>query len=1448
MLKLILTAIKWAIKILLILILAFGLIFMIAQTKFGKEGSIGFANYLLSGDQMKIEATGITGVVPFDIKIDHLILKDTSGPWLDVRDLKFRFSPLYLFKGRILIREFMAESILLDRLPNLEKSEKAGSTRPFSLPNFLYHIGLERLSVPRLSLGKDILGKPATFKVGARVTDEEAGLKSILSFNVERTDGVKGSAYVEAEVKGAEPYLTIDAGIDEPETGLLGAVTGLRMPLFVLLKGAGPLKTWNGRFSARAGQLINIDSSVGLQSLEDFHIDVDGTARFLSGETPGIVVGLTGPETSFKIKSRIKEKSQLIIDSADLKSNNTAIALNGKLDLKKLTTEGSLNVDINDVSPLSGLIHTECAGAVSLEGDFKGPVARPSFDGRLQINGPGAASIQAEDFGSEVLVEWQTEKGSSARVLHVSAKGSIKGLHVPALSSLPEKQVSWNLDMTGPNKGEVRIKTLQLAGDVLSAGISGAYDFNKADGSFEALVSGRSLEKYSSLAGMSIPPGIGTETRIRTILSKNSFRFDLSGRISASNLTDDMITKIIYPEIKYSGNVEVSEARALKVSGFRMESRKAVVICSGSYGLNDQMIHGLMNLQSDNINGFAPLINNTIAGSIKVDASVDGTPDLLTLKSEVKAANLVYGQAGIQDISASISLKGNISRSEGAISFVSNHNGYAIKGHSAFKLDNKVGAFNGLLFEGPGFNLNGDGSYDFKNSLAKGELNGDCKDLSVPASLFNQKIQGSANVKISLNTSKTKLAELNLQAKNISGAFGKVDGFDAKLGMSGDSQSPELTLACSLSGYQNKNVRLKKIDINANGAMRDVAFTLKGTGHAGFDMQVETAGHLSISSGDQTLTLDRLQGVYGTVPVNLKQPLHAIRSDKTIELKSADINLSGGTLIVSGKLSDEYVNLDLKAYEIPVSLLQLAGITDLEGAVTGGVTLEGPLKAPDGRLQLALNNLRLRDQQYSKLPPFKVSFISELKSGELHADLSLEGSTGNRFYLQMDTPCVLSFSPASWSFPLDRSIKGRLSGKLDLQNIASLAGLYDQIITGNLDMNFDLKGTLKSPEITGHATIENGSYENLNIGASVKKVKADITAEGSRFVLNNVTGEEGKAGTVAGTGYFDFSPAKDFPYDLSLSVKNVTVIRTNTSILTVRGKPSLTGNIKDHIIKGKLTVERGEFKIPERLPAEITDLQVKEINGPEQQTAEQKQKTKSLMKLDLSVESNGQVFLTGRGLTSEWTGDISLKGSTREPIITGRLSILHGNYNFLGKRFTLTNGLIELDGQYPMSPTMDVTGKAEAAKITAIINITGDVSKPTITLTSEPTLPSDEVLSQLLFEKDIANISPMQAIELASSLNTMLGKGNMDIVGRTRSILGVDQLDVKQTEENSVVESTVTVGKYLSDSFYIEVEKGTGETSGKASVKWDITPNLSLDTEVGEDATTGVGINWRWNY
>lgn len=46
----------------------------------------------------------------------------------------------------------------------------------------------------------------------------------------------------------------------------------------------------------------------------------------------------------------------------------------------------------------------------------------------------------------------------------------------------------------------------------------------------------------------------------------------------------------------------------------------------------------------------------------------------------------------------------------------------------------------------------------------------------------------------------------------------------------------------------------------------------------------------------------------------------------------------------------------------------------------------------------------------------------------------------------------------------------------------------------------------------------------------------------------------------------------------------------------------------------------------------------------------------------------------------------------------------------------------------------------------------------------------------------------------------------------------------------------MSAGKYLRDGVYLEVEKGVGPESGKSSVEVEMTPNITLETEVGENA------------
>jgi autotransporter translocation and assembly factor TamB len=238
------------------------------------------------------------------------------------------------------------------------------------------------------------------------------------------------------------------------------------------------------------------------------------------------------------------------------------------------------------------------------------------------------------------------------------------------------------------------------------------------------------------------------------------------------------------------------------------------------------------------------------------------------------------------------------------------------------------------------------------------------------------------------------------------------------------------------------------------------------------------------------------------------------------------------------------------------------------------------------------------------------------------------------------------------------------------------------------------------------------------------------------------------------------------------------------------------------------------------------------------------------VELDLTLKSPGRVLITGRGLDSEWGGDLRITGSLQQSVLTGALSVIRGRFNFLGKRFTLKEGKVTFDGTTPPSPFMEVLAEASTGDMTARLRLQGPLRSPQIQLSSDPAFPADEVLSRLLFGRSASRISPMQAVQLVQALNLIAGGNTLDLMGQTRRFLGVDQLEVKQTVEKGKTEeeTSIAAGKYLHDKVYLEVEKGLGPKGDKASLDWEITPHFSVETEVGTDAERGIGINWKWDY
>ena len=231
---------------------------------------------------------------------------------------------------------------------------------------------------------------------------------------------------------------------------------------------------------------------------------------------------------------------------------------------------------------------------------------------------------------------------------------------------------------------------------------------------------------------------------------------------------------------------------------------------------------------------------------------------------------------------------------------------------------------------------------------------------------------------------------------------------------------------------------------------------------------------------------------------------------------------------------------------------------------------------------------------------------------------------------------------------------------------------------GRLLVDLAASGSVESPEFTGNILISDGTFENVSSGTILKEIQINGKLVREKLVVEEARASDGGKGNISGEGWLRIIPSEQFPFQLDLTLDNCALLRRDDLFANMEGRLSLSGTVKESKITGSFTVGPAEIRIPDRLPTEVPDLEVVEINRPvgkEKEEYHLKQESISSLNLDLAVDSPGRVFIRGRGLDSEWSGKLHITGNSREPVIAGNLSVVRGRYNFLGKPFSLVKGL-----------------------------------------------------------------------------------------------------------------------------------------------------------------------------
>ncbi len=228
--------------------------------------------------------------------------------------------------------------------------------------------------------------------------------------------------------------------------------------------------------------------------------------------------------------------------------------------------------------------------------------------------------------------------------------------------------------------------------------------------------------------------------------------------------------------------------------------------------------------------------------------------------------------------------------------------------------------------------------------------------------------------------------------------------------------------------------------------------------------------------------------------------------------------------------------------------------------------------------------------------------------------------------------------------------------------------------------------------------------------------------------------------------------------------------------------------------------------------------------------------------LDLTIDAPRRVFIRGRGLDAELGGAIRVAGTLRQPVPAGGLELVRGRLDILGKRLTLTEAGLRLEGDFV--PWLAIAAANTTEGVTSIVRIDGRADRPEVTFTSEPEMAQEEVLAWLLFGHGLDRISPFQAAQLAGAVATLAGRGGEGIVGKLRRGFGLDDLDISADDNGA---ASVSAGKYISERVYTEVGVAQ-DGSTRINLNYDVRPGVTVKGRVDSTGSSGIGIYLERDY
>ncbi len=561
--------------------------------------------------------------------------------------------------------------------------------------------------------------------------------------------------------------------------------------------------------------------------------------------------------------------------------------------------------------------------------------------------------------------------------------------------------------------------------------------------------------------------------------------------------------------------------------------------------------------------------------------------------------------------------------------------------------------------------------------------------------------------------------------------------------------------------------------------------------------------------------------------------------------------------------------------QLPLAWLDaLSGKTMADLGLSSDLVLAGRWNASQtdalhlsATLERSSGDLRLRTDSTSQvlLPAEMREARLELNldAGFLSSSLRWDSLRAGRALLAFSTQ--LQPQANGWTLNKALPIGGSLQMQLPPVDAWSVLAPPGWRLRGTMDANMTLSGSLAAPQWAGSLQARDLAVRSVVDGIDFSQGRFTARLHGQQmdiedFSLQGAGTAAGNGGQLALTGSVFWLPGNsdaDFLTRLSMALevqaKALRLSSRSDRRVVVSGK--IAAQLQDArlTLRGNVAVDQALITLPDDSAPQLgADVVVRgaaaqaATPSPAASATSTSSAPRLVTDLLIALDLGPDFQVRGRGLDTRLAGKLSLHAVDQElPHLTGAVRTVRGTYRAYGQRLDIEHGIVRFVGPAD-NPMLDILAIRPKLSQRVGVQVNGTALSPVVRLYAEPDLPEAEKLAWLVLGRSASGSGGEAALLQQAALALLGGNGQGPSASLTQA-LGLDELSFSGSNGgDTATGATVTIGKRLSNDFYVAYESGLAGTMGVFTIFYDLSRRLTLRAQTGEQSA--IDLIWTLRY